>query len=83
MMVSLRLPLSYKYLHSTVPLLIPLSVCMSTDQTGWYQRMDNNGWRLVSDRLIHHIMADPVTWETSSKKYAFHHDKVDHDAGRT
>ncbi|XP_052807241.1 uncharacterized protein LOC128236422 isoform X1 [Mya arenaria] len=46
------------------------------DQTGWYQRMDNNGWRLVSDRLIHHIMADPVTWETSNKKYVFHHDKI-------
>lgn len=46
------------------------------DTTGWYQRMDNNGWRLVSDRLIHHIMADPVTWETSHKKYQYHHDKL-------
>lgn len=46
------------------------------DMSGWYQRMDNNGWRLVSDRLIHHIMSDPVTWETSKKKYEFHHDKL-------
>ncbi|XP_052244404.1 protein MFI-like isoform X2 [Dreissena polymorpha] len=46
------------------------------DTTGWYQRMDNNSWRLVSDRLIHHIMADPVTWETSHKKYQYHHDKL-------
>ncbi|KAL4233843.1 hypothetical protein ACF0H5_008519 [Mactra antiquata] len=46
------------------------------DMSGWYQRMDNNGWRLVSDRLIHHIMSDPVTWESSRKKYEFHHDKL-------
>ncbi|KAJ8314538.1 hypothetical protein KUTeg_006688 [Tegillarca granosa] len=43
---------------------------------GWYRREDNNGWRLVSDRLIHHVMSDPVTWETSHKKYEFNHDKV-------
>ncbi|XP_053397845.1 protein MFI-like isoform X1 [Mercenaria mercenaria] len=46
------------------------------DKDGWYQRMDYNGWRLVSDRLIHHIMSDPVTWETSRKKYEYHHDKL-------
>ena len=47
-----------------------------TDHSGWYRREDNNGWRLVSDRLIPHIMADPITWETSQKKYEYHHDKV-------
>ncbi|XP_046327740.1 uncharacterized protein LOC124111893 [Haliotis rufescens] len=47
-----------------------------TDKDGWYQRVENNGWRLVSDRLIHHIMSDPVTWQTSNKKYEFHHDKL-------
>lgn len=46
------------------------------DHSGWYRREDNNGWRLVSDRLIHHIMADSVTWESSQKKYEYHHDKV-------
>ncbi|KAK6187563.1 hypothetical protein SNE40_005561 [Patella caerulea] len=46
------------------------------DKSGWYQRVENNGWRLVSDRLIHHIMSDPVTWESSKKKYEFHHDKL-------
>jgi hypothetical protein len=46
------------------------------DKNEWYKRTDNNGWRLVSDRLIHHLMADPVTWETSNKKYEFNHDKV-------
>ncbi|CAC5409950.1 Uncharacterized protein C11orf65,Uncharacterized protein C11orf65 homolog [Mytilus coruscus] len=46
------------------------------DKNEWYKRVDNNGWRLVSDRLIHHLMADPVTWETSNKKYEFNHDKL-------
>ena len=46
------------------------------DRDGWYQRMENNGWRLVSDRLIHHMMSDPITWETSRKKIEFHHNKV-------
>ncbi|KAK3578442.1 hypothetical protein CHS0354_037419 [Potamilus streckersoni] len=46
------------------------------NHSGWYRRMDNNGWRLVSDRLIHHVMSDPVTWESSQKKYEYHHDKV-------
>ncbi|CAG2231539.1 Uncharacterized protein C11orf65 homolog,Uncharacterized protein C11orf65 [Mytilus edulis] len=46
------------------------------DKNEWYKRTDNNGWRLVSDRLIHHLMADPVTWESSNKKYEFNHDKV-------
>lgn len=46
------------------------------DHSGWYRREDNNGWRLVSDRLIPHIMADTVTWESSQKKYEYHHDKL-------
>ncbi|XP_033741344.1 uncharacterized protein C11orf65 homolog isoform X2 [Pecten maximus] len=46
------------------------------DKSGWYQRSENNGWRLVSDRLIHHIMSDPITWESSNKKYQFSHDKL-------
>ncbi|XP_005100041.1 protein MFI [Aplysia californica] len=45
------------------------------DQDGWYKRVENNGWRLVSDRLIHHIMNDPITWETSNKEYKFDHNR--------
>ncbi|XP_064628856.1 protein MFI-like isoform X2 [Lineus longissimus] len=45
-------------------------------KVGWYQRWENNGWRLVSDRLLTHILADPVTWETSQKKIEFHHNKL-------
>ncbi|ELU12370.1 hypothetical protein CAPTEDRAFT_228976 [Capitella teleta] len=46
------------------------------DCVGWYQRLENNGWRLVSDRLINHAFSDPVTWETSIKKTEFVHDKL-------
>lgn len=42
----------------------------------WYRRFENNGWRLVSDRLIHHIMNDPITWESSKKEYRFDHSKL-------
>ncbi|XP_013410945.1 uncharacterized protein C11orf65-like, partial [Lingula anatina] len=45
------------------------------DQDGWYQRIENNGWRLVSDRLITHALNDPVTWATTNKKVEFHHNK--------
>lgn len=55
-------------------------ICFSsTDQGSWYKRVENNGWRLVSDRLIHHIMNDPVTWETSKKEYKFDHSMVSID----
>nr|XP_039247995.1 protein MFI-like [Styela clava] len=46
-----------------------------TEKDGWYMRVENNGWRLVSDRLIHAAM-DPTTWETSKKTVEFHHDKL-------
>ncbi len=43
------------------------------EKTGWYERIENNGWRLVSDRLITNLLTDPVTWETSRKKVDFSH----------
>ncbi|XP_064618017.1 protein MFI-like [Liolophura sinensis] len=46
------------------------------DKEGWYERVENNGWRQVSDRLIQHIMNDPLTWESSRKKINFHHNKL-------
>ncbi|XP_076824881.1 uncharacterized protein LOC143470550 [Clavelina lepadiformis] len=46
-----------------------------TEADGWYERYENNGWRLVSDRLIYASM-DPVTWESSRKKVQFHHVKL-------
>ncbi|XP_072019137.1 protein MFI-like [Amphiura filiformis] len=46
------------------------------EKIGWYQRIENNGWRLVSDRLIIRADQDPVTWETSRKKVDFKHSKL-------
>ncbi|KAL8562448.1 hypothetical protein ACOMHN_008592 [Nucella lapillus] len=46
------------------------------DKCGWYQRCENNGWRLVSDRLIQHYLNDPTTWESSRKTYQFNHSKL-------
>ncbi len=43
------------------------------EKVGWYERIENNGWRLVSDRLITNLLTDPVTWETSRKKVDFSH----------
>lgn len=45
----------------------------------WYRRHENNGWRLVSDRVIHHLLQttmDPVTIETGDKRSRFHHSTV-------
>lgn len=33
----------------------------STDPHGWYQRMDNNGWRPLSDRLLQ-VSVWPCPW---------------------
>ncbi|XP_072178530.1 uncharacterized protein [Diadema setosum] len=46
------------------------------DKTGWYQRTENNGWRLVSDRLILRADQDPVTWDSSKKKVDFPHSRL-------
>ena len=48
------------------------------DKSGWNKRIENNGWRLVSDRLITNILSDPVTWETSRKPVEFSHNKVNY-----
>ncbi|XP_022082093.1 uncharacterized protein LOC110974614 [Acanthaster planci] len=46
------------------------------EREGWYQRIENNGWRLVSDRLLLRPEQDPVTWESSSRKVDFPHTKL-------
>ncbi|XP_078699181.1 uncharacterized protein LOC144926376 [Branchiostoma floridae x Branchiostoma belcheri] len=46
------------------------------DKTGWYERIENNGWRLVSDRLLQNAQQDIITWESSRKKVEFHHNKL-------
>lgn len=47
---------------------------------GWYRRFENNGWRLVSDRVIHRLLQtsmDPVTVQTSEKRADFHYSRVE------
>jgi len=49
-----------------------------TDNSNLYKRVENNGWRIVSDQLISKITksGDPLTVESSSKKFDFHPSKV-------
>lgn len=44
--------------------------------SGWYQRWENNGWRLVSDRVMKRVDQDPVVYESTLKKQSFSHNKV-------
>lgn len=37
---------------------------------GWYQRVENNGWRPICDRVL--VGVDPVTQMTAAKRYTFH-----------
>ena len=39
---------------------------------GWYKRMENNGWRPVSERVL--VDVDEVTARTAAKAYTFHFD---------
>lgn len=64
------------FLHSIAKIFV--LTCFCPDKTGWYSRSENNGWRLVSDRLLHSAMSDPVTWDTSKKMVDFSHSKVMH-----
>jgi len=43
------------------------------DHSGWYERVENNGWRPVADRALQ--MADATTQETSCRVIPFHHKK--------
>ncbi|KAJ7363686.1 hypothetical protein OS493_009849 [Desmophyllum pertusum] len=46
------------------------------DRSGWYERWENNGWRLVSDRVMKRVDQDPVVYESTLKKELFSHNKV-------
>lgn len=46
------------------------------NKIGWYQRWENNGWRLVSDRVMKRVDQDPVVYESTLKKELFSHNKV-------
>lgn len=42
--------------------------------SGWYERVENNGWRPVADRTL--AMFDQITQETSCRIIPFHHNKT-------
>ncbi|KAH1185543.1 protein MFI [Mauremys mutica] len=44
------------------------------DHSGWYKRVENNGWRLLSIRFWRTI--DPVTDEDNTKEKEFHYSKL-------
>uniref|UniRef100_A0A8C3RP41 Uncharacterized protein n=1 Tax=Chelydra serpentina TaxID=8475 RepID=A0A8C3RP41_CHESE len=44
------------------------------DRSGWYKRVENNGWRLLSIRFWRTI--DPVTDEDNRKEKEFHYSKL-------
>lgn len=52
------------------------------DMSGWYQRWENNGWRLVSDRVMKRVDQDPVVYESTLKKQSFSHNKVSMHGGK-
>ncbi|XP_073687331.1 protein MFI [Garra rufa] len=44
------------------------------DHSGWYQRAENNGWRILSCKIS--VYEDPITQDTNVKKIQFHHCKI-------
>jgi len=47
---------------------------MSWTEEGWYQRVENNGWRPLAARVL--VEVDPVSAYTASKTMKFHHDPL-------
>eukprot|EP01135_Chromosphaera_perkinsii_P005463 Nk52_evm12s352 gene=Nk52_evmTU12s352 len=43
---------------------------------GWYERQENNGWRVISLRNLLPESADPVTTATNKKTILYHHNKL-------
>ncbi|KAJ3083642.1 hypothetical protein HDU99_007655 [Rhizoclosmatium hyalinum] len=43
------------------------------NNTGWYQRIENNGWRPIVERNWKDELLDDTTTRTAAKKVKFHH----------
>ncbi|XP_067234518.1 protein MFI isoform X1 [Chanodichthys erythropterus] len=50
------------------------TICAEDDHSGWYQRVENNGWRILSCKIS--MFEDPITQNTNEKKIEFHHSKI-------
>ncbi|XP_070960451.1 protein MFI-like isoform X1 [Oncorhynchus clarkii lewisi] len=44
------------------------------DHAGWYHRVENNGWRLLSGKAA--LLGDIITLETNGRKVEFHNSKL-------
>lgn len=42
----------------------------------WYTRVENNGWRPVSDRIFLSPFQDPITTDSTNQRKSFHHSKL-------
>jgi len=52
----------------------PGQLANSSDRAGWYRRVENNGWRPVSDKLLHSV--DEVTMRTAAAAVDWSHLRV-------
>lgn len=59
-----------------LPFALPLHHVLAENQQRWYQRVENNGWRPVSDRLLFRLDGDEIQWESSQKKTYAHHNRL-------
>ncbi|XP_056594339.1 protein MFI isoform X2 [Triplophysa dalaica] len=50
-----------------------LMIC-AEDHSGWYQRVENNGWRILSCRIS--AFKDPIAQDTNCKKIEFHYCRI-------
>ncbi|KAL6462791.1 hypothetical protein MHYP_G00292130 [Metynnis hypsauchen] len=55
-----------RQIHNDQPLI-------HDDHSGWYRRVENNGWRLLSGKIS--LLGDPLT-QNNSKRIEFHHCKI-------
>ncbi|CAI9736730.1 Hypothetical predicted protein [Octopus vulgaris] len=69
---NMKLPLA---LHSNNK-QYDIFLAPKNDMSDWYRRTENNGWRLVSGRILYHYKNDRLTLESSQTKYLFHPSKL-------
>ncbi|KTG46717.1 hypothetical protein cypCar_00029718 [Cyprinus carpio] len=70
-------PKDYTQLKKPAPSQIHngrLMISDRDDHSGWYQRVENNGWRILSCKIS--VFEDPITQDTNVKKIQFHHCKI-------
>ncbi|XP_072545471.1 protein MFI [Salminus brasiliensis] len=64
------------YTHAGQKRPVPIQIhngqpVVKDDRSGWYYRVENNSWRLLSGKI--HPFGDPVTQNASKKGTQFHH----------